>query len=297
MSAEFSLHLDQKTSEAILDHGKLVYLPWCAADVEAAHDFVFLDVGSVGLAAGPSPATADPFALITAEIAGCLRERCLSRFGFGLLSGVRFPESSPLAEIRSWFLSFCGQIGSTVPQDAAGRHVGELTGIGRGADWFDDQPFHTDGGDLLVLYCVRPASCGGGVTRLVSALTIYSELRKDPAVDVHEFFKPWAFHRGSRPGPPYYERPIFSVDPNTGLDCYFLPGTIRDTPRLTGTVLSKKRLDLLSRFECVASRSGLAWHYALKDGELLVLANKKVLHSRTRYSDGSRCLLRSWVNL
>jgi len=225
-------------------------------------------------------------------------KRCTSDYGFVLLQG--FPLAlSALDVTKRRFAEFGKMIGATLSQDSRGEHLGELSAQTRGADWYNDLPFHTDGAHLLLLLGVQPARTGG-LTKLACAAAVLETMQIERPNTWQILFEPWAFHRGSRPGPAYFERAIFKGRVNSTPDCFFLPGTIRKTPAVTGVPLSSERLQALEQYEGIAEREDHHLRLSLSPGDVLIVNNNKVLHGRTRYADEPgalpRLVLRMWVN-
>jgi alpha-ketoglutarate-dependent taurine dioxygenase len=166
-----------------------------------------------------------------------------------------------------------------------------------GSDWREEQPLHTDGGDVLALLCLRPAA-RGGLTRLTSARAAYERLAAQCPRSVALLEDEWRFSRKGRPGPPTLTKRIFEwVDGE--LHAFHLPGTVRWTPRVHGLPpLTPDAARALDDLDCVLNSAALRFELKLEAGDLLVLDNRVVLHARSAYEDdsshGPRFLLRMW---
>ncbi|MBI3699151.1 MAG: TauD/TfdA family dioxygenase [Afipia sp.] len=233
------------------------------------------------------------------DFRGSVLKCCTSGFGFVLLRG--FPvDPSDEDTTKNRFERFAKSIGVTLSQDSQGEHLGELSARNRGPDWYNELPLHTDGANLLLLLSVRSA-LSGGLTKLACAAAILETMQIEHPTTWQMLFEPWAFHRGKRPGPAYFERPIFKEHFNSTPDCFFLPGTIRKTPDVAGIPLSPERLEVLAHFQEIAEREDHQFRLKLSPGDVLVVNNNKVLHARTQYADApngpQRLLLRMWVNV
>jgi alpha-ketoglutarate-dependent taurine dioxygenase len=233
------------------------------------------------------------------ELRRNILKRCTSNFGFVLLRG--FPlANSDLNTTKRRFSLFGQSLGTTLPQDSLGQHLGELSAQTRGEDWHNALPFHTDGADLLLLLGVQPA-LSGGLTKLACAAAVLETMQIEYPDKWPLLFEPWAFHRANRPGRAYFERPIFKRRSNSTPDCFFLPGTIRKTPSITGMPLRPEQLQALELFEEIAERPDHHLRLTLSAGDVLIVNNHKVLHGRTQYADNTiatpRVLLRMWVNV
>lgn len=225
---------------------------------------------------------------------GRVKDEVLTTTGFSITSGLDV--EGQLSEVRSRFLRLMSEFGRVVPQDPAGHLVGELGD--RGADWRSRQPFHTDGGDLLALLCIRPAAVGGE-TRLASAAFVHDSIGELCPEGFHHLHEPWRFHRRNRPGPLTYERSVFSCA-ERGTECFYLPGTARETPLVDGIPLSRPQLWALDVMDGVLDNPRSHVRVRLQAGDLLIVNNRTVLHGRDHYVDNNglrRLLLRSWLAL
>lgn len=279
------------------------YLIWRQADVERhkpvwMHNFNSFPAATKALESGKT-FESSPHASALQQLRTTILSACTSHFGFVLLRN--FPvEPLDLDSTKDRLARLGKLLGSTLPQDSEGEHLGELSAQTRGPDWYNELPFHTDGSNLLLLLGVQPAA-SGSVTKLACAAAILETMQSEHPNTWKMLFESWVFHRGNRAGPAYFERPIFRKQPNSTPDCFFLPGTIRQTPEVAGIPLSPERLQVLENFEQIAERRDHHFCLSLMPGDLLVLNNNKVLHARTRYSDDAdapqRLVLRMWVNV
>lgn len=164
------------------------------------------------------------------------------------------------------------------------------------------QDFHSDGSDLVGLLCLHPAR-SGGESRIVSAHAVYNELlRREPhLVDVMYQSMPWDRNEEQSPGePPFFELPpIMDIDGSPRL--FFIAWYIRDSqrhpdaPRLTDD--QQAALDLV---ESIANDPAFHIEMRFEPGDVQLLNNTTVLHSREAYTDDAdpalrRHLLRLWL--
>ena len=164
------------------------------------------------------------------------------------------------------------------------------------------QDFHSDGSDLVGLLCLHPARTGGQ-SRIVSAHAVYNEmLRRAPhLVDVMYQPMPWDRNEEQSPG----EAPFFELPPIMDIDgiprLFFIAWYIRDSqrhpdaPRLTSDQLAA--LDLV---ESIANDPAFHIEMRFEPGDMQLLNNTTVLHSREAYTDNAdpslrRHLLRLWL--
>lgn len=166
------------------------------------------------------------------------------------------------------------------------------------------QPFHVDGSDVVGLLCLQPAK-SGGLSQIVSSVTVYDEVaRRRPDLEplLHQ---PWYFDRygEERPGErPWFAAPIVSGLPERFRFLYLRwyidkAQTHADVPRLTTA-----QGELLDLIDGLAHDPELHLDMDFVPGDIQLLANRTILHSRTAYDDDDdpdrrRHLLRLWLTL
>ncbi len=99
-----------------------------------------------------------------------------------LLRGWRSSERS-LAQSAMAFRGIGAHLGEAVSQNAKGHVLGHVANLGldysdpstRGYQTTAELKFHTDGGDIVGLLCIRPAG-SGGLSRLCSSTTVWNEV-------------------------------------------------------------------------------------------------------------------------
>ncbi|MEU4243132.1 TauD/TfdA family dioxygenase [Actinoplanes sp. NPDC026619] len=180
---------------------------------------------------------------------------------------------------------------------STGRQLGDT--VTRGHQTADRLWFHTDGADAAVLLCRRGAA-EGGLSRLASAAAVHNAMLDLDPDAVAALYQPFHFHMagGNCPGlPETFVSPIFSH--HQGLfSVRFVRHTLLETPQVTGVPITERVLAAFDLLEQVAD--GVAADMELRAGDLQVVNNHTVLHSRTAYTDPSdadqaRHLLRCWL--
>jgi hypothetical protein len=231
--------------------------------------------------------------------------------GFVLIRGLPVDELGDDGSAIA-YVALGVHLGVPVSQNAAGDLLGHVRDDGSDPD--DPtvrryrtrlaQPFHVDGSDVVGLLCLQPAK-SGGLSQIVSSVTVYEEVaRSRPDLEplLHE---PWCFDRygEERPGDrPWFEMPIVSGLPNrfrfTYLRWYIDKAqTHSEVPRLTDA-----QVELLDLIDALAQQPDLHLDMDFVPGDIQWLANRTILHSRTAYEDHDdpsrrRHLLRLWLTL
>lgn len=182
---------------------------------------------------------------------------------------------------------------------AGGQNLGN--GRVRGHQTAERLWFHTDGADAALLLCRRPAH-RGGVSRVASAAAVHNMMLANAPELVAELYQPFHFHMagGNIPdGPPTFISPIFCVYRGR-FSVRFVRHTLLETQTVTGVLLAPRARAAFDLFDDCADQ--LACNMDLQPGDLQVVHNHCVLHSRTAYTDSpdprqARHLLRCWISL
>ncbi len=164
------------------------------------------------------------------------------------------------------------------------------------------QDFHSDGSDLVGLLCLQPAKTGGE-SRIVSAHAVYNEmLRRAPhLVDV--MYRPMPWDRNEEQG--QGEAPFFELAPISDINgiprIFFIAWYIRDSQRHPDAPrLTDDQREALSLVERIANDPAFHIEMSFQPGDIQLLNNTTVLHSREEYTDHTdlalrRHLLRLWL--
>ena len=234
--------------------------------------------------------------------------------GFTVLSG--FPvERLSLEDARRAYAGLCSHWGHPIVQNGAGERMVDVTDIGReyshrsrGYSGTALLPFHTDGtkGEPEMLHytgllCLETA-LEGGLSAIASATALYNEILATRADLMPALLRGYHHHRqGDHPPdhtPISAERiPVFSFSQDL-LHCRFNRNNMEWAAK-EGAELSETDLEALALVDEIVGRPGFALSMDLRKGDLQIINNCVILHSRTDYVDGpdrKRHLLRLWLN-
>ncbi|MCI0546497.1 MAG: TauD/TfdA family dioxygenase, partial [Candidatus Rokubacteria bacterium] len=270
-----------------------------------------------------APALPHPLPTVAAELARVSEELEHGR-GIVLLRGLpvaRYPED----QIRALYWGLGTHLGTARFQNARGELIGEVRDEMRLYGSVQepalmavepDRPrtsrskarssgplrFHTDRADVVALLCVRPARAGG-LSKVASSVAVHNEiLARRP--DLHALLCQ-DYHRnreGEEAGGELrpYAMPVFAVCDGRFTSHYsrtFVEAAQRlpEVPRLSRA--QDEALDLLAE---VAEE--LSVEMALEPGDIQLLNNHVIYHSRTAYDDDpapgrDRLLLRLWLSV
>lgn len=229
--------------------------------------------------------------------------------GFCVVRGLR-----PCGDIRvdARAILLLGLLfGTPVSQSRDGNLVASVRDSGgdlknplvRGHKTAAELPFHCDRADRVLIYCVRQARRGGRI-RVASSIRLFESLSRT-APDLAECLsRPLPFDRRdvhARDEKPWISLPIFANQDDVFVARYirrFIEESQRhqDCPRITR--LQRKALDCV---DGLLRDDGRAFEYRMLPGDVLLMNNNVVLHSREAFEDHSeaerrRLMLRVWLS-
>ena len=238
------------------------------------------------------------------------RRHVLLGRGFQLFRGIPVQRYT----IRQSAIAYWGlglHLGEPVSQNGKGHVLGHVTNLGlnyadpevRGYQTSARLPYHTDSSDIVGLLCLR-SSKSGGLSSIVSSTTIWNELverRPD-----HARILLGQFHRtrwGEIPADKkrYASNPIFAPHEGRVFASYVrsaimkAQATMPEVPRLT-----PEQIEALDHVDALAADPSLHLDMKFVPGDIQLLSNHFVFHSRTAYEDWPelekrRHLLRLWL--
>lgn len=268
-------------------------------ELTGEHQLALIDFGR----GGPSTNLTRQIGSIAVDFAQLLND------GPGFVRLRNFPvDALTEPEIERAYIGLGTLLGRPVAQD---RHANLITHIrderkeaqpGRKYQTNLSQDFHSDASDLVGLLCLKPAKTGG-MSKIVSSHAVYNEmLRRDPRlVEVMSAPMPWSRHVQTHQG----TAPYFLLAPITTVDgmprIFFIPWYIRHSQlHPTAPRLTDDQLAALALMEEVANDQALRIEMVFRPGDVQLLNNTTVLHSRDAYEDEKdptlrRHLLRLWL--
>ena len=238
-----------------------------------------------------------------------LRRETLEGRGFFLLRGVPVAEYSPW-ESAAAFWGIGLYLGEAVSQNGKGHVLGHVANLGldyadpevRGYQTSAGLNFHTDSSDLVGLLCLQTPQ-SGGLSSIASSTTVWNEMvRRRPDL-ARALLGPVYYTRWGEVGAgmkPYYGIPVFS--PYAGhMVTRYVRSSIRkaqlmaEVPRLTP--VQEEALDF---FDSLTNDPAINLSMEFRPGDIQMLCNHWILHSRTAYVDWPeperrRHLLRLWL--
>jgi len=295
---------------------------WRVADLEADRSWVFfLDDTARAQVARAVQAAFEPdrplfeyaredfdLGLAWEVIAAALAEAHHGR-GLAMVRGLpREGMSEKEFELMNWAIGL--HAGVARPQGRASQFISPVRDVGtdyraatgRGYSSNAELDFHADGADLATLACYNKPRAGGQ-SMITSSVTAHEQLaaqRPDIAeVACGDFY----FSRQGEEAPdepPFYGQPLFDAADGR-LFGKWNRNRVRSAQQLTGvpplTAAQRETMDVLDE---ILRRPDLMFTMYLEPGDLQIMNNHVVLHSRTNYVDfdapeDKRMLSRLWL--
>ena len=229
--------------------------------------------------------------------------------GFVLVKGfpVAAHDESTAAEIY-WGLGL--HMGRAISQNSDGDVLGHVRDTGADPKAYGvrlyktraEQDFHTDGADIIGLFCLMPAK-SGGLSRIVSSAAVVNEIRRRAPELAAVLLKPFPFDTQNQHKPgqnPWFEMPICRLSDGR-LSTFFIPWYIRESQMHDGAPrLSELQKRAIAAIEEIANDPRFYLDMRFEAGDMQFLKNAAILHKRTAYEDWDeparkRHLLRLWL--
>ncbi len=229
--------------------------------------------------------------------------------GFVLLRGLPVQDWGH----RRSALAFLGlglHLGNLRSQNAQGHLLGHVRDQGLSSkdpnvriyQTRERQNYHTDSCDVVGLLCLHPARFGG-LSSLVSTVTVFNELRRRRPNLARVLFQPIETdRRGEVPSgqKPYIRIPVFNWHAGLLTTKYHRPyiesaRRFADVPPLTAA-----QTEALDAFDALAEDPALHFFMEFRAGDVQLVHNHTLLHDRTAFEDWPeperrRHLLRLWL--
>jgi hypothetical protein len=235
-------------------------------------------------------------------------DELLNGRGFVLLR--RLPvEHWPLRKIATAYFGLGTHLGAARSQNAQGHVLGHVKDLGQSSadpnvriyQTSERQGYHTDSCDVVGLLCLQPAK-QGGLSSLVSSVSLYNEMRRRRPDLIPYLFEPIETdRRGEVPEgqKPYFRIPVFCWHEGL-LSAVYQRKYIDSARRFVGAPLSAQQKEALDLLDALADDPALNLSMQLKAGDIQLVHNHTLLHDRTAFEDWPeperrRHLLRLWL--
>jgi hypothetical protein len=233
-----------------------------------------------------------------------VRRRLTRGGGFAVLRGLRLDDLGE-HEARLLYAGLGSHIGVIIPQNLRGDYLYSVRdeGIHMEAEYgrtgvrfsktnaaFD---FHTDSPsrvagrtpDFIGLLVLRTAKSGGD-SALVSGYALHNILRRERPDVLDRLYQPfWVDRRAELPPgeDPVLPVPVLAFDRR--LTVRYLRFYITKGQEWKGEPLTQGEIEALDAFEEIMQRPDVAVRIPLERGDIQLISNQFLLHSRTSYED------------
>jgi hypothetical protein len=239
-----------------------------------------------------------------------LRNELIEGRGLTQIRGVPVGDYSKEESARLFF-GIGAHMGSLRSQNAEGHVLGHVCDLSH--DYKNNADlrayraggplrFHTDSVDIVGLLCLQAAR-EGGESKVVSSATIHNELLKRRPDLVPELYRPiYRDRRGEVPEgkDPWWIMPIFQWYEGR-INSHFSEVYIRSVERFPEAPrFTKAQLETLDLIQEIAEDPENYLTMEFKEGDIQLVHNHEILHSRHHYRDWDdparrRYLLRLWI--
>jgi len=196
------------------------------------------------------------------------------------------------------------------PQNRASDYITEVRDAGqayrgptgRGYNSRAELDFHSDSADLVLLSCYNQAPVGG-MSMCASAATAFNIVKAEQPDYARTLTTDYPFSRNGEQAEgqaPWYAVPICAVREGR-VFCRWNRNRVENAQRLPGVpVLTEMQRAAMEYFDAVLRRPENMFCMYLEPGDLQILCNQSMLHSRTSFEDHlqdekKRTLYRLWL--
>jgi hypothetical protein len=235
-----------------------------------------------------------------------LIERLERSRGFVIVRGLPVAAKSA-AEARAMLWGLGLHMGIAIPQNAEAEMIVSVKDeslmqpSARSYASSEGIEFHVDPCDLVALLCRQPAM-EGGQSLIASSLAVHDEIQRRRPDLLEVLYEPFPFvERTSAADRPYYESPIFGVVDGWFTSHYFKRRTLAAEQCPGAPSLTPQQREAVDLVEQVASDPQIVFRTMLEGGDLQIMSNHLVYHSRTAFRDfdapeARRHLYRLWLS-
>lgn len=252
----------------------------------------------------------DDFDLSSARevIAAAFEEQRTGR-GVSLVKGLpREGMSETEFELMTWGIGL--HFGVARPQGKATQYISAVRdaghdyrhGGGRGYNTKASLDFHIDGSDVVALTCYNAAKAGG-MSMCSSSMTLHDRMATERPDLLELLYMPYAYSRQGEQAPgeaPYLRCPLFGMSDGR-LFGRVNRNRVNMAQKLEGVApLTERQWEALDLVESIVRRPDVMFSMWLEPGDMQLINNHVVLHSRTEFEDyeepdRKRLLFRLWL--
>ena len=210
--------------------------------------------------------------------------------------------------LLSWAIGL--KAGVARPQGLASQYISAVQDAGmdyraangRGYSSNAELDFHVDVADLTILTCYNKAK-SGGQSMISSGVTAHNYLIKERPDLAEIAYQHFYFSRQEEQAPdekPFYSLPLFEEEKGN-LFCNWNRNRVQSAQNIEGVPeLSEQQKETMDVLDEILTRPELMYTMYLEPGDMQIINNYTMFHSRTGYEDfendlQKRCLYRLWL--
>jgi len=210
--------------------------------------------------------------------------------GFQVIRGVPVDHWSK-SEVECFFWCFGQHIGVPGAQNRDNDLLGHVRDDGSNKDdptvrqyrTTTHIPYHCDAADVVGLLCLKKAK-QGGISRIVSSVSVFNELLTRKPELVAELFKP--FHLDTHQEGNVFSMPIIPCRCFDGeLRTFYHSDYFRSVQRYPHARLTDRQTELLDLYDELTLSNEFFLEIEFEPGDIQLVSNHTLLHSRTDYED------------
>jgi hypothetical protein len=241
-------------------------------------------------------------------IAAAFEEQRTGR-GVSLVKGLPREGMSEIQfELLTWAIGL--HFGVARPQGKATQHISAVRdagqdyrhGGGRGYNTKASLDFHIDGSDVVALTCYNAAK-RGGMSMCSSSMTLHDRMVAERPDLLDLLYQPYSYSRQGEQAPgeaPFLRCPLYGVRDGR-LFGRLNRNRVNMAQKLDGVApLTERQWEALDLVEAIVRRPDVMFSMWLEPGDMQLINNHVVLHSRTEFEDHDeterkRLLFRLWL--
>lgn len=250
-----------------------------------------------------------PLPTLGPVLTGVARELIEGR-GVALVRGVPVARYGK-ARASAIYWGIGQHLGRPWPQNVKGHLLGDVTDQGKAPDDPTSRgneiggiafPFHSDGSDLVGLFCLDPGAAGGA-SLVANAVTIHNDLVRGHPELAAALYEPLPYDlRGEQaPGArSWYTMPVFSRRSDRLFVRYIRPYIASSRRHADAPRPSERATEAMDRLDAMCADPHYRLSMTLQAGDMQFVNNYHVLHARDAYEDDRaggkiRHLKRLWL--
>ena len=201
------------------------------------------------------------------------------------------------------FLGLGRHLGDPIGQNTAGDLVADVRAeraagdpSARRYETSEETPFHTDGSDMIALFCLRQGQ-SGGQSAIVSSVAVVNEVHRQRPDLIPLLFEPWPFAMTADATDHFALPLVAALEP---FSLFYIRWYIEQSQtQAHAPRLSADHVVLLDLIDAAAAELRLDIEF--EPGDIQLLSNRTVMHARTTFVDWEeperrRHLLRLWLS-